>query len=277
MRLNSPRRYTRRRHRPPRRRRAGVEATAVIAGAAVGRRRDASDGVPQSHLLAHTDRSAPQLLHADTRLHSVGGRHGPQQALRTLGMVPGGHAAGSARQVTSLVSQLRASTQRSNAQVTSCAWISLAAQASTAQVAGQLATWAPFGSARHAQQSLKSTQSAAVRHSAPARVPPAPDVPPPAPDVPPPRRTCRPPPRTCRQRPPCRRHRRRPPHLRPRRRFRRPRSSLPSRTSRRRQPRRRRRPFRRRPPRRYLRRRPALRFPFRRTRQPPAGWTRSRF
>ena len=98
---------------------------------------------------------APQLLHAATRRHSVGGRHGPQQASRTLWMVPGGHSAGSARQVTRVVSQLRVSTQRSNAQVTSFAWISLAAQASTAQAAAQLATWAPFGSARHAQQSLK--------------------------------------------------------------------------------------------------------------------------
>src|SRR5687767_9086230 len=111
--------------------------------------------------------AAPQLLHAGTLLHSVGGRHGPQQPLRTLGIVPGGHAGGSSRQVTPLRSQVRASTQRSSLQVTSCAWISLAAQASMAQFAGQLATWAPFGSARHAQQSLTSMQSAAVRHSAP--------------------------------------------------------------------------------------------------------------
>jgi len=66
---------------------------------------------------------APQLLQSGTSLHSVGGRQGPQHESTTLGTVPVGHDGGNAGHVTRAVAQLRASTQRPNAQVTSCAWI----------------------------------------------------------------------------------------------------------------------------------------------------------
>ena len=129
---------------------------------------------------------APQLLQSVTSRHSVGGRQGPQQESCTLWTVPEGHSTGSARHVTPAVLQLLAITQRPNTQVTSFGWIWLAVQKSLVQIAEQFGSTAPFGSARHAQQSLKSTQSSAFVHSAPEAVPAAPDMPeePAAPPVP---------------------------------------------------------------------------------------------
>jgi hypothetical protein len=129
---------------------------------------------------------APQLLQSVTSRHSVGGRQGPQQESSTLWTVPGGHSVGSARHVTRAVLQLRAITQRPNTQVTSFGWIWLAVQESFVQVAAQVGSAAPFGSARQAQQSLRSAQSSAFVHSAPEVAPPAPAMAeePPTPVVP---------------------------------------------------------------------------------------------
>jgi hypothetical protein len=120
---------------------------------------------------------APQLLQSVTSRHSVGGRQGPQHESSALWTVPEGHAAGSARQVTRAMLQLRLITQRPNTQVTSFGWIWLAVQESWVQIAGQFGSTAPFGSARHVQQSLNRAQSSAFVHSAPEAVPAAPDMP----------------------------------------------------------------------------------------------------
>jgi hypothetical protein len=132
---------------------------------------------PIEESCAHTV-PAPHRLQLVTSLHSVAGMQGPQHELSTLGTVPAGQLIGCAGQVTFVVLQLRASTQRPNAQVTSLRWIWLAAHASWVQIAGQLGRSVPFGVAAHVQQSANIWQSEAVRHSAPPPpAPPAPVVP----------------------------------------------------------------------------------------------------